>query len=256
MKPEHHSPVDQKKEWVRGSDDEAMLEMFQEVKVQRPADVILSQIRDLSRSGKLRPGDKLPSERVLASRFQVGPSQVREALKKLDFYGIVETAPNRGTTVASLGVKALEGLISTILRIDQDDLSSLFDTRQVLEVFSAEKAALNATDEDITELTELHADFVRQVSANKRALEEDHLFHLKIAESSKNSIMSSLIGLITPDIIAMSRNVDSSRVSGLDTTVEEHSSILASITKRDAEAAREAMRYHMDMSRERRFGTG
>jgi GntR family transcriptional repressor for pyruvate dehydrogenase complex len=62
------------------------LDLFKEIEVEKPADLIIKQIRQLISSGRLKPGMRLPSERVLAERFGVGRGHIREALKKLEFY--------------------------------------------------------------------------------------------------------------------------------------------------------------------------
>ncbi|RKX78101.1 MAG: GntR family transcriptional regulator [Spirochaetes bacterium] len=234
--------------------EDSKLEYFQEINVQKPSDIIIEQIRKLIRTGVLKPGDRLPPERALMERFGVGRGYVREALKRLEFYGILKTEPKKGTVVASLGVRALEGLISNILRIDQKDLESLFETRAILEVQVARLAAHRATEKDITEIENLLEEFKSKVLAGNRALEEDHLFHLKIAEASKNSILSSLISLITPDIINMNRNVEEEEITSKQNTLREHEAVFLGIAEHDPEAAGAAMEQHMIMAYRRRFG--
>ena len=106
-----------------------MLENLSRIKVQSPVDLIISQIRELIISGTLKPGEKLPPERKLAEHFGVSRGQVREAINKLQFYGILKVRPQSGTTVAGLGIVALQGLITDILKIEHTDFKSLVDTR-------------------------------------------------------------------------------------------------------------------------------
>lgn len=231
-----------------------MIEYFNEVKVQRASDLILEQIRRLIRDGKLKPGDRLPSERALVDRFGVGRGPIRDAIKRLEFYGILKTEPKKGTIVASFGVKALEGLISSIIRIDREDYVSLFETRVILEVHAARAAASRADDGSVGRILAAHGDYRSGVQSGRRALEEDHLFHLAIAEAGGNSILVSLIGLITPDVINMNRDFVEDgppRVSG---SLSEHDAIVRGITEHDPAAAAEAMTIHMEQSYERRFG--
>lgn len=228
------------------------LDLFQEIEVEKPADLIIKQIRHLISSGRLKPGMRLPSERVLAERFGVGRGHIREALKKLEFYGILKTRPQKGTIVASLGVKALEGLISNILDTETGDFESLMEIRSLLEVHAARLAAQRANEKEIEEIFSAFEDFRKKVEQGQSALEEDHLFHLKIAEESKNAVLRSLIGLITPDIIAMSRERQSGRAERFQTTVKEHGKILEGIRSRDPERAARAMSEHMDMAHDRR----
>ena len=77
-----------------------VLSNFTEIEVEKPVDKIIRQIRELISSGQLRPGDKLPSERQLSERFGLGRTNVRDAIHKLEFYGILKTLPQSGTFVA------------------------------------------------------------------------------------------------------------------------------------------------------------
>ncbi|WP_455381867.1 FadR/GntR family transcriptional regulator, partial [Salinispira pacifica] len=157
---------------------------FHEIDVQKPADMIIQQIRALLVDGTLKPGMRLPSERKLAERFGVGRGPIREALKRLEFYGILRTLPQRGTVVARLGVKALEGLISNVLSIEGQDIEGLLETRSVLEIHSARSAAQRATETDLESIRESHQEFSSKIGRGEPAIEEDHLFHLKIANAS------------------------------------------------------------------------
>ncbi len=233
---------------------ELSVEHFQQITVERPPDIILRQIQDLIASGTLKPGMRLPSERDLAERFRVGRGYIREALKRLEFFGILETLPKRGTIVARIGVRALEGLISNMLKVDRTDFSALFETRAILEVHSAELAARRATTEDIAEVVAAHDEFRATVEGGERGLEEDHLFHLKLSAAAKNTVLSSLIGLLTPDVIAMNRDsTEESQPIRLH-TVAEHQGIVDALARRDSTAARTAMEKHMQEARKRRFG--
>ena len=238
----------------KGAPRELSLDHFREITVERPPDIILRQIQDLIASGILKPGMRLPSERDLAERFRVGRGYIREAIKRLEFFGILETVPKRGTVVARIGVRALEGLIANMLRVDPSDFRALFETRAILETHSVELAAERATEDDIADVVAAHEEFRATVEDGSRALEEDHLFHLKVAAAAKNSVLSSLIGLLTPDIIAMNRDRSEESESVRLRTVEEHRRIVDALRRRDGDAAREAMKEHMREARRRRFG--
>ena len=221
------------------------IQYFKEVEIAKPSDTIIKQIRDLISSGILRPGDRLPSERTLSERLRVGRGHVREALKKLEFYGILRTLPQSGTVVLSLGVRALEGLITHVLDLHGDDLSALMEARAGLETLAARLAARRATDADLQELTETHLDFKRKVEQQESGLDEDLLFHIKIAECCKNSVIRSLITLITPDILTSSRNRHTCDSGRPRYALGEHEEILNAIRDHDPEKAAEAMSKHM-----------
>jgi GntR family transcriptional repressor for pyruvate dehydrogenase complex len=233
----------------------SFLEHFREIDLKKPADMILQQIRELISSGVLLPGDRLPSERALAERFKVGRGHIREAINKLEFYGILRTRPQSGTEVADLGVKALEGLISNVLNLEKEDFDSLMETRSILEIQAARLAALRASRKEIGEIARSHDDYRKQVEGGNSAIEEDLMFHLKIAECSKNSVLRSLIGLITPDVITLSRRLDACRGGRFTVAFTEHEAVLDGLRRRDPEGAAAAMAEHMKMAR-LQCGTG
>lgn len=92
-----------------------MLNNLERIHIEKPVDKIIKQLRSLILSGDLQPGDKLPPERKLADHMGVGRMQVRDAIRKLEFYGIVKTLPQSGTIVSGMGITALEGLITYAL---------------------------------------------------------------------------------------------------------------------------------------------
>ena len=222
-----------------------MLENFNEIKVDNPSDKIIRQIKQLITSGQLKPGDKLPPERKLAEAFGVGRSHVRDAIRKLEFYGILRTFPQSGTTIAGIGITALEGLISDLLEIEEADFHSLVETRVLLEIEAAAKAAVRRTGDDIIALTNALDAYENKVMSGLPAVEEDFLFHIKIAEASKNKVLKSLMLIITPDIL---KNYVDLKVCGdknMDQTVKEHRDILQCIIDKDVKNVKLFMSNHL-----------
>lgn len=68
---------------------------------------IIADISDRISRGVLKPGDILPSERELAEQFQLSRIPVREALKILEFLGVISYVPGKGMYVQPLEVPAL-----------------------------------------------------------------------------------------------------------------------------------------------------
>jgi len=190
-----------------GNKYQQVLENLNKIKLENPVDLIISQIRDLILSGAIKPEEKLPPERKLAEHLGVSRSQVREAINKLQFYGIVKVLPQSGTVVNGLGIVALEGLITDILKIEKVDFKSLVDTRVLLEKETARLAADNRTEDDLVQLTNALSNYESKIEDGQVAVEEDLLFHIKIAEASKNSVLKSLMMIITPDIVKNFKNL-------------------------------------------------
>ncbi|HET6451910.1 MAG TPA: FCD domain-containing protein [Spirochaetia bacterium] len=237
------------------SDDKLDAGVFDAIKVETPANIIVDQIRRLIADGTLKPGTRLPSERELSERFRVGRGHIRKALAKLEFYGILRTVPHRGTIVARIGVKAIEGLLSNILQLEKPDIRSLLETRAILESSAAALAAERGSPEELKDLAAALDDYRRKAEQRLPALEEDHLFHLKLAAMSGNSALLSLISLITPEIIAMNLTFKERDEARFQRTITEHEAIVRAVAARDPAAARAAMEVHMTESARRRLPT-
>ncbi len=222
-----------------------MLDHLRKISLENPVDIIIKQIRTLISSGQIPPGEKLPPERKLAEHLGVSRGQVRDALSKLEFYGILKTVPQSGTFVSGIGIVALEGLITDVLQIDAHDFTSLVETRVILETNAARLAAEKRTPDDIIILTNALNAYEKALKGGNVAVEEDLLFHIKIAEASKNKVLKSLMMIITPDII---KNFISLKVCDENNnmkTIQEHRLILDCIIKQKPEEASLAMAVHL-----------
>lgn len=222
-----------------------MLENLNKIKLENPVDLIISQIRDLISSGAIKPGEKLPPERKLAEHLGVSRNQVREAINKLQIYGIVKVQPQSGTTVSGLGIVALEGLITNVLKIEKADFKSLVDTRVLLEKEAARLAAINRSKDNLIQMSEALDFYEKKLKKDQIAIEEDLLFHIKIAEASMNSVLKSLMMIITPDIVKSFRKLKVCNESNNNKTIEEHRNILDMISEKNPEGAVKAMEYHL-----------
>ena len=230
------------------------LKYFEKIELQDPADAVIQQIKELISSGRLKPGDRLPSEQKLEERFGISRAIIRRALKRLDAYGIVKTVPQSGTYVAGLGVEALGGLLSNILELEEKDYESLVDTRYALETYAVELATINISPKGLQELEAVHKDFSQQVKRGVVSLDEDLVFHIKIAEYTKNPVLKALISLLAADVIQLNREFEEhlGREKFLErrvSAVQEHGRILAAIKAKDPAKAVEAMKSHYSTSK-------
>ena len=222
-----------------------VLNSFSQIEIETPVDKIIRQIRDLISSGHLNPGDRLPSERQMCERLGVGRTHLRDALKKLEFYGILKTLPQSGTVVAGMGLPALEGLITDMLSLHNNDFKSLVETRVLLETQSAILAAKNRTEGDLVELQKALEAHKEKVSKGEDAVEEDLLFHIKIAEAGKNSVLKSLLMIIAPDIMAFFKKHDVCGDGLSEIAIQQHETILEHIKNQDHEKAGAALAEHL-----------
>lgn len=222
-----------------------MLENFSEIKVESPVDMIIRQVRALITSGQLEPGDRLPAERKMAEKLGVSRGNVRDALQKLEFYGILRTLPQSGTVVAGLGITALEGLITDVLQLEESDFGCLVETRVMLEVQCVKLAAERRTTEDLIEIERALAAYEDKIKCRESAVEEDLMFHLSLADASKNGVLKSLMMVIAPDIIASHTKYQVCDEKTEMKAFYEHQEILRYIREQDVPAVEEAMLRHL-----------
>jgi GntR family transcriptional repressor for pyruvate dehydrogenase complex len=219
------------------------------VRVKRPSDVIVEQISELITSGVLKPGQRLPAERVLTERFGVGRAHVREAIQKLELFGVVRTQPQSGTYVADISANMLEQLVRGILDVDDLTPQMLAEVRFVLEVLSAELAAQRATPRQVDALRDAHEALVTAVEGGGDTLETDIRFHIRLAEAADNVLLRSLIALIQPEVLRLSRQHATNKPSRVPVTIEEHRRILEAVAAHDRTQASTAMLHHLQMGR-------
>ncbi|MEW4924855.1 FadR/GntR family transcriptional regulator [Algibacter sp. 2305UL17-15] len=205
---------------------------------------IILKIKELINYKNLEPGDKLPSERMLSEKFGVTRSNVREAIQKLEFYGLLKSIPQSGTFVANIGVVAMNGMIDDILRLEPPDFKSLVETRIVLELKTARCAALRSSEEDLKRVKEALDAYEEKVLSGKDAVQEDLLFHLAIAKASGNSTIEMFMLSITPQIIMDFEKHHVCDKKSAVIGIKEHSEIYEAIKKRDPDLAQQKMKDH------------
>lgn len=205
---------------------------------------IIKQIRSLLHSGELKPGDRLPAERKLAEKFEVGRTHVRDAFKKLEFYKIIKTLPQSGSVISGIETTALDGLISDILKMDNCDFYSLVEMRAILETNAARLCAIRRSEDDLRAIEEAMNRYVMKIEEAGSALEEDLFFHRTIAEGSKNSALKSMMMTITPEIMINYSKFNVCKAN-FEIPISEHHLLFEYIKRHDAEGATNMMAQHL-----------
>lgn len=205
---------------------------------------IISKIRDLMNYKNLEPGDKLPSERMLSEKFGVSRSNVREAIQKLEFYGLLVSKPQSGTFVADIGQVAMNGMMEDILRLEEPDFKSLVETRILLELKTVRLAAQRRTEEDLVQMKKALEAYSEKVKNGEDAMQEDLLFHLAIAKASGNSTMNTFMLIITPEIITKFEEHHVCDKGLAFMGVQEHQDIFDAIKAQDPQLAKAKMKIH------------
>ncbi len=223
--------------------------VFKPIQPKKLSEEIVDQIRELIVSGSLGPGEKIPSERELATLLGVSRPSVREAIMVLEALGYLESRQGGGTFVRSLADAALaDPLTSMVESRDPRALLALTEIRIGLEAWSAYLAAKRATVDDIARLRKLYAVMEKQAVDGGWDPEVDIQFHLTITAATHNTLQVHILDTVqnlykTTIMVALGEFY---RKEGyIELLLEFHREILEAIEARDAERARQGMLRHL-----------
>lgn len=214
------------------------------------AEAVIAEVLKAITSGEFKPGQKLPSERELMTRFAVSRPIIREALRGLAMLNAIEVRAGRGAVVRDLRKEPVINPALLGLALDAgEELRQLHELRCILEVPAAGLAAERASEEDLKALEDtlqgLRESFQREESFPARE------FHLGIARASGNPL---LLQVLRPVLELLDQHLKR-RPGPLFSTPDEeyqiHKELLDVIKQRNPATAMEAMRRHIEMSYQR-----
>lgn len=203
-------------------------------------DTVCERLADLARQEP--DGDRLPTERELASRLGVSRSVVREAAQRLELQGLIEIRQGSGMKVVDKLHKPLNSALNLLVPDEKQRLVHLTEVRLALEPENARLAAERATVAQLRELRRAHEQlqlaqgFEDQVGA-------DMAFHRLLAEASGNPISALLMQSLS-ELLQASLAHGYRRVTP-DLAIRQHGALLVALEKRDPAAAARAMHRHL-----------
>lgn len=226
----------------------------------RPRDSLTAQVlRVLSsqiESGALKPGDRLPAERELMETFKVSRTVVREAIASLRSSGRIDTQQGRGAFVLQPPPFAYPYVVDASDLAQIGDVLSIMDLRIGLESEAASLAAQRHSRGQLADIGAALENLEGGIRAADAAVSPDFQFHLAIIRATGNPYFIDLFTQLGPRIIPRARldlfhDDRKARVRYLELIQLEHAQMYQAIARRDAEAARAAVRLHLTNSRER-----
>jgi GntR family transcriptional regulator, transcriptional repressor for pyruvate dehydrogenase complex len=207
------------------------------------------------RQGKLRPGDRLPTEAEVVRRYGVSRTVVREALSQLQAAGLVETRHGVGTFVSQKqresGLRANAAEIATVV-----DLLAMLELRIGVESEAAAVAARRRTGAQLEAMRSALDDFEARLAKGVETTEADFRFHALIAEATDNRYFSTFMASLGSKVIPRTQlklpdaGTEYHR-NYLASINREHEDIFNAIARGDGDGARAAMRTHIGNGRER-----
>ncbi|MBO3088102.1 FadR/GntR family transcriptional regulator [Cellulomonas dongxiuzhuiae] len=208
---------------------------------------VVEDVQRLILDGGLRPGDRLPAEKELASELGVSRGSLREGVRALVVLGILEARHGDGTYVTALDPATLLAPVGFLADLPGDH-APLHAVRAMLETEAAGLAALHLTAAHVararTALDDMARALVEPRPEPARLAAADLAFHRTVAEASGNAVLAALLDALAGE--GPRRRVwDEMHELAGDRTLEEHDAILAAVTARDPDRARLRMAMHM-----------
>ena len=215
------------------------------VKKQSTYEIIIEQLQELIFSGAVKPGQKLPGERVLSEKLGSSRNSVRLAIKLLEFMNLLEVRPGSGVYVTSKE-KFERASINYNWRslIKQHPLMELIEARKCFEPFMAELAAQNATKTEIEEMEKDLENMEADINSGKGIINQATKFHELIFKASKNIILNQ-IGLMLHNLSDESKRISLSKYDNTIQSLNEHKKILEAIKNKNPGLAAKSMTEHL-----------
>lgn len=209
---------------------------------------LAEQIISLILEEKLEPGDRLPNETILGQKLGASRSSLREAMKLLASRNIVTIRQGSGTYIASSPGMIEDPLGFTFISDKAKLVQDLLEIRFLLEPPMAARAAMRATDKDISTITELCHEVEALIRAGKDHTQKDIDFHAAIAMSSRNVVIPRLLPVLSTSIPLF---VELTRNDLPEETILIHQKIATAIASHDPILAQDAMYLHLVFNRNR-----
>lgn len=234
------------------------------IKPAKLSDRIVEQLEHMLLEGSFAPGQKLPSERELAERFDVSRPSLREAIQKLETKGLVTRRQGGGTYVCNTLVKDLTDPLFTLMAQYPDSQFDFLEFRHALEGICAYYAALRGTEADHKKIKT----FYEEICLNQQLQDSDaeakavSQFYLAVAEASHNVVLLHLVRGLAPLVeqnIRLNLTALEDRDGIADKLNEHRRRLMQAVVNREPELARQVSNGHLafieeallDVSKER-----
>lgn len=191
---------------------------------------------------RFAPGDRLPNEQDLADELHVSRTTLREAVKILAAYRVLEIRRGIGTFVTEEALNETQDFEQ--LADVKANAKDLYEMRLIFEPEAAALAALRGTEAEIRRILEIGEHIEQEILSNQDRTDDEHAFHRAIAQATHNEFMNKLMPVlyqaISKGVVLSERNEQVK-----NHTMEDHRMIMEFLEQRNPEGARNAMKIHI-----------
>ncbi len=225
------------------------------IRPKKISEEIVDQIKQLISKGELKPGDRIPSERDLATMLGVSRPSVREAIMVLEAMEFLDSRQGGGTFVKALTEgRIMDPLAKLVEKKDPELLRSLAEVRMGLESWSAYLAAQRADAKDVAELRRLYYVMEKQAARGGWDPEVDAEFHYAITAASHNSLQMHVLDSIHSlfhATIQVALQEFYQQEGHVQLLLTHHREIMEAIAAHQPELARQKMMEHLALVEEK-----
>jgi GntR family transcriptional repressor for pyruvate dehydrogenase complex len=203
-------------------------------------------VRDLIRGG-LKPGDLLPPERVMLDTYETGRGTLREALRLLEFQGVIalKPGPRGGPVLLNPDASHLASTVVLLMQLKQAPFRTIVEVRLAMEPMISRLAAERINDEVVDELGQTIDQMRGNLRDQEQFLDANKRFHDIIAWSSGNAlfgyVVDSLLGIMDGTVLGI--DYPGPRRTAI---LKAHEEIYEALRNRDPEASEKRMRHHIE----------
>ncbi len=207
-----------------------------------PSQAVFEQLSDNIYNGIWRPGEKIPSESVIMRTTGASRAAVREAVKRLEGMGLIVVKRGDGSYVSRMDPETYLRSVAPVLCMQDIDYRSLQEYRYLTEPQIAYMAAKRASEEEISQMTEIIRIQREQIDDTPTYIEKDLEFHHFLAACTKNKALQSVHETVSGMLdYAISRAIEAHEKNG----VKYHERIIEAIRERDPAKAEQRMKEHI-----------
>lgn len=225
--------------------------MFKKTVPNRIFQDLVDQVKAAILDGKLKPGDKLPSQRELGEMFQTSRATLREALRVLEHEGLIEMklGVSGGAVVKDLTTEHITDGLNLLIQYQKVTFDHLAEFREVVEGNVAALAARRATGDDISRLkryiVKAGNHLAKGISRWEDFAREDIDFHVCLAEITGNPVFKAVLQMVHENIMNSYENFALNDREILTVNYRHMREITAAIEQGDADKARSLSRHHV-----------
>ena len=226
--------------------------LFSPIRSRKLSDEVYRQLVSLISSGELKPGDKIPSERELAADMGISRQSIREALNRAEVMRLIEVRQGEGSFILSSVNESLKPPLSLIMEKEVERIFDFLEIRKLVEGWCAEKAAVEATADELENMQEI-LDKMKKVAAKDKQWEAmDLALHLSFAKATHNviavHIMEALKSNFRP-FFKFAKSMPSSE--RIDVLWQHHYEIFSAIKQKDPVTAKKKVIAHLNFIEEK-----